>query len=125
MPDENRNAGREAAAPADGAPPAVSPEQLAAHLGRELSASAVDGNGWTDLHYAAALDCPATARALLAAGRRSGGCYCDQLYAERGLLDNPPLGSSCCGPRAPARHQPLRGPGLQMPGDTWLERLRW
>ena len=36
--------------------------------GRVLSAAAVDGNGWTDLHYAAALGWAALARPLLAAG---------------------------------------------------------
>lgn len=36
--------------------------------GRALSAAAVEGNGWTDLHYTAALDWAALARALLAAG---------------------------------------------------------
>ena len=41
------------------------PAELAAHLDRELSAAAVDGNGWTDLHY---LDWAALARALLATG---------------------------------------------------------
>ena len=46
----------------------TSPAELAAHLGRGLSASAVDGNGSTVLHYAAALDWPAMARALLAVG---------------------------------------------------------
>ena len=70
MPDENKNARFEAAAPADGEPPAMSPARLAARLGRGLSALAADDNGWTDLHYAAALDWPATARALLAAGAR-------------------------------------------------------
>ena len=34
----------------------MSPAELAAHLGREASASAVDGNRWTDLRYAAVLD---------------------------------------------------------------------
>ncbi|MCY4506431.1 MAG: ankyrin repeat domain-containing protein, partial [Acidobacteria bacterium] len=48
----------------------MSPARLAARLGRGLSAVAADDNGWTDLHYAAALDWPATARALLAAGAR-------------------------------------------------------
>ena len=47
----------------------TSPAELAAHLGPELSASAVDGNGWTDLlHYAAAPGWWAMARALLAVG---------------------------------------------------------
>ncbi len=55
------------------------------HLGRELSPSAVDGNGGTDLHYAAAVDWPATARALLAAGARRDA----RLRADR-----EPLGSA-------------------------------
>ena len=68
-PAANENAGREPA-PAGPArrPSTTSPAALAAHLGRVLSAAAVDGNGWTDLHYAAALDGAALARALLAAG---------------------------------------------------------
>ena len=37
-------------------------------LGRELSPTAVDGQGWTDLHWAAALDLPDLAKALLEAG---------------------------------------------------------
>ncbi len=59
-----KKAGRELAPAGRGRRPSVtSPVELAAHLGRKLSASAVDGNGWTDLHCAAALDWPATARA--------------------------------------------------------------
>ena len=46
----------------------TSPAALAAHLGRDLSASAVDDGGWTDLHYAAAFGWPAVARALLVDG---------------------------------------------------------
>ena len=42
----------------------------------------MDGNGWTDLHYAAALDWPATARTLLAAGARLDA----RLRANRGAL---------------------------------------
>ena len=34
----------------------MSSAELAVRLGRELSAPAVDGDGWTDLRYAAALD---------------------------------------------------------------------
>ena len=69
MSNGNKNAGRELAPVGPGRRPSItSPAELAVHLGRELSASAVDGNGWTDLHYAAALDWPALARALLAAG---------------------------------------------------------
>ena len=69
MSNENENAGREPA-PAEPArrPSITSPAELAAHLGRVLSAAAVDGNGWTDLHYAAALDWAALARTLLAVG---------------------------------------------------------
>ena len=37
-------------------------------LGRGLSASAVDENGWTDLHYAAAANLPEVVEALLDAG---------------------------------------------------------
>ena len=42
--------------------------RLAAALGRESSAFHSDGNGWTDLHYAAALNLPGLARDLLDAG---------------------------------------------------------
>lgn len=41
---------------------------LAAALGREPSAQAVDGNGWTDLHYAAVLNAADAARELIDAG---------------------------------------------------------
>ena len=55
-------------------PSITSLAQLAAHLGRELSVSAVDANGWTDLQYAAALelagDGPGAARGRGAAGAR-------------------------------------------------------
>ena len=69
MSDGNKKAGPELAPAWPGPRPSItSLAELAAHLGRELSISAVDANGWTDLHYAAALDWPATARALLAAG---------------------------------------------------------
>ena len=37
-------------------------------LGRQLSPTAADENGWTDLHWAAALNLPELAEALLAAG---------------------------------------------------------
>ena len=76
MSDGNKKAGPELAPAWPGPRPSItSLAELAAHLGRELSISAVDANGWTDLHYAAALDWPATARALLAAGRRgTRGC---------------------------------------------------
>ena len=40
-------------------------EDLRALLGRELSASRVDENGWTDLHYAAVLDLPELVDRLL------------------------------------------------------------
>ena len=71
----NRKAGREPApagrelAPAEPArrPSITSPAELAAHLGRELSATAVDGNGWTDQHYAAALHWAAMGDAAAAA----------------------------------------------------------
>ena len=59
MSDGNKNAGREALPAEPQRPSITSPAELAVHLGRELSASAVDDNGWTDLHYAAALDWPA------------------------------------------------------------------
>ena len=39
-----------------------------ARLGREPSAEAADENGWTDLHWAAVLNLPEAARALLDAG---------------------------------------------------------
>ena len=66
---ENRNAGREAAPSASASRQAIaSPAALAAHLGRDLSASAVDAGGWTNLHYAAAFGWPALARALLIDG---------------------------------------------------------
>ena len=65
----NRNAGREAAPAASASRPSIaSPAALAAHLGRDLSASAVDDGGWTDLHYAAAFGWPAVARALVIDG---------------------------------------------------------
>ena len=41
---------------------------LAALLDRELSAAAVDENGWTDLHHAAVLNLTALAATLLDAG---------------------------------------------------------
>ena len=67
--NRNKNAGPEPAPTRPARRPSItSPVELAVHLGRELSASAVDGNGWTDLHYAAALDWLAMALALLAAG---------------------------------------------------------
>lgn len=46
----------------------VSSEGLAIALGREPSPTAADANGWTDLHYAAALNLPELALCLLAAG---------------------------------------------------------
>ena len=46
----------------------TSPAELAAHLGRDLSALAADDDGWTDLHYAGALGCPAVVWALLSDG---------------------------------------------------------
>ena len=69
MSNGNERAGREPAPAGPARRPSItSPAALAAHLGRELSAAAVDGNGWTDLYYAAALDWAALARALLAVG---------------------------------------------------------
>ena len=66
--NRNKNAGPEPAPTRPARRPSItSPVELAVHLGRELSASAVDGNGWTDLQYAAALDWLAMALALLAA----------------------------------------------------------
>ena len=44
--------------------------RLVTLCGREWTAGSVDGNGWTDLHYAAALDLPEAAEALLTAGAR-------------------------------------------------------
>ena len=43
-------------------------EALAEKLGRELSPDAVGENGWTDLHWAAALDLPGLARELVERG---------------------------------------------------------
>ncbi len=69
MSHREENRGRGARPPAPTRPPSIaSPAELAAHLGRDLSASAVDGDGWTDLHYAAALDWPGLARELLGDG---------------------------------------------------------
>ena len=45
-------------------------EALSAVLGRPLSADAADENGWTDLHYAAALNWPELVRMLLDTGAR-------------------------------------------------------
>ena len=93
MSNRNKNAGREPAPTRPARRPSItSPTELAVHLGRELSASAVDGNGWTDLHYAAALDWPAMARALLAAGARRDA----RLRADRGPL-GPALVSTLSG----------------------------
>ena len=93
MSNRNKNAGREPAATRPARRPSItSPTELAVHLGRELSASAVDGNGWTDLHYAAALDWLAMARALLAAGARLDA----RLRADRGPL-GPALVSTLSG----------------------------
>ena len=47
---------------------AVDTGNLHEFLGRELSASAVDDNGWTDLHYAVAANLPEVAEALLDTG---------------------------------------------------------
>ena len=47
MSDGNRNAGREALPAGPERPSITLPAELAVHLGRELSASAVDDNGWT------------------------------------------------------------------------------
>ena len=52
MSDGNRNAGREALPAGPERPSITLPAELAVHLGRELSASAVDDNGWTDLRRA-------------------------------------------------------------------------
>ena len=43
-------------------------EALAEKLGREFSPEAVGENGWTDLHYAAALDLPGLAKELVERG---------------------------------------------------------
>ena len=40
----------------------------AGRLGRDFSPRAIDGNGWTDLHYAAALNLPVLAKLLLSGG---------------------------------------------------------
>lgn len=68
MSNGNTNTGREALPAGPAGPSITSSAELAVHLGRALSASAVDDNGWTDLHYAAALDWPAVAERLLKAG---------------------------------------------------------
>ena len=73
MGNRNKNAGREPAATRPARRTSItSPTELAVHLGRQLSASAVDGNGWTDLHCAAALDWLAMARGA-SGGRGAGG----------------------------------------------------
>ena len=46
----------------------VRQEALAEKLGREFSPEAVGENGWTDLHYAAALDLPGLAKELVEGG---------------------------------------------------------
>ena len=43
-------------------------KELVGKLGRDFSPKAVDGEGWTDLHYAAALNLPVLAKLLLAGG---------------------------------------------------------
>lgn len=43
-------------------------DDLEAELGRAPSAGAIDGNGWTDLHYAALLDSAEAARRLIETG---------------------------------------------------------
>ena len=43
-------------------------DDLQAQLGREPCADAIDGNGWTDLHYAALLDAAEPAKRLIEAG---------------------------------------------------------
>ena len=84
MSNGNENAGRQPAPEGPARRPSItSPAALAAHLGRELSAAAVDGNGWTDLHYAAALDWAALARALLAAGGAAGRAAADRRRGPR------------------------------------------
>ena len=47
--------------------------RLSRLLGREFSPAAVDENGWTDLHFAALVNLPELAEALLSAGMRAGG----------------------------------------------------
>ena len=49
-------------------PTVASPAGLAVRLGRELSPFEVDDDGWTDLHYAAALSARESARSLLLPG---------------------------------------------------------
>ena len=63
-------------------------------LGRELSQSEVDENGWTDLHYAAGLNLPAVAEALVDAGadvavrlKDDGGPLSEQLKQLLDALD--------------------------------------
>ena len=46
-------------------------KELGEKLGRAFSTKMVDGNGWTDLHYAAALNLPVLAKLLLAGGAAS------------------------------------------------------
>lgn len=71
MSNGHENAGPEPALAGPGAPAVDhAPAALAAHLGRVLSAAAVDGNGWTDLHYAVALGWAALPPTLLAVGAR-------------------------------------------------------
>ena len=43
-------------------------KELGGKLGRDFSPKMVDGSGWTDLHYAAALNLPVLAKLLLAGG---------------------------------------------------------
>ena len=104
MSDGNRNAGREALPAGPERPSITLPAELAVHLGRELSASAVDDNGWTDLHYAAALDRPGVARVLL--GGRSA--------VERAAADR----RRAARPGAAEHAEPLRpGPVQPVPPD--------
>ena len=47
---------------------------LAEKLGREFSPDAVGENGWTDLHWAAALDLPGLAKELVERGMEVDDC---------------------------------------------------
>ena len=61
------------------------PAELAEILGRELSASRSDDNGWTDLHYAAALNLQVSARHLLQQGANANA----KLKGDGSSLSNP------------------------------------
>ena len=67
--------------------------QLETALGRKFSPDVVDENGWTDLHYAAALNLPGLASALLDAGadpdarlKSDGDTYAGELTSTFSVL---------------------------------------